>query len=169
MDCELEICRGGKIFVQRICYQSIRCASCIARNLRPDSLDSTLWPFDTSSDNHSNQASPAQSPAIDIPQCHTVLHHDIHSDLYGYGHAVRTVPPLSVLCLYGLVNTVPVMESWLASDLNIRGLGSSRMGVERVPDYQHKLHRGSRVFVRSGVFCVVGYEKRVRRVYARRR
>lgn len=135
MDCQLEIRGGRKIFVHRICNKPNCCACCITCNSRSDSLDSTLWPFGTRPDIHSIQAPSAYSAAIDIPQDHTVLHHDIHSDLYGYRHAVRTVSSLSILCLYRLVNTVPAMESWLASNFDIRGLGRSRMGVERVSEY----------------------------------
>ena len=111
MDCQLEIRGGRKIFVQGVCYKPDCCACRIACNFRSDSLDSTLWPLDTRPDIYSIQASSAYSAAIDISQDHTVLHHDIHSDLYGYRHAVRTVSSLSILCLYRLVNTVPAMES----------------------------------------------------------
>ena len=135
MDCQLEIRWGRKILGQGVCYKPYCCACCIACNFRSDSLDSALWPLDTRPDIDSIQASSAHSAAIDIPQDHAVLHHDIHPDLYGYRHAVRTVSSLSILCLYRLVDTVPAMESWLASNLDIRGLGGSRMGVERVSEY----------------------------------
>ena len=158
MDRQLEICGGRKILVQGICYNPNCCPFCIALNFRSDSLDSTVWPFNTSFDIHRNQASSAESPAIDVHQCVTILHYDIHSELYGYRHAVRTVSSLPILCLYRLVNTVSALESWLASNLGIRSLGGSRVGVERVSEYRRKLDHGSRVFGCSGVVCMVGHK-----------
>ena len=160
MDRQLEICGGRKILVQGICYNPNCCASCIARNLRSNSLDSTLWPFDTSSDFHSNQASSPSDPATDVPQCVPVLRYDIRSGLYGYRHAVRTVSSLPILCLYHLVNTISAMESWLASNIDIRCLGGPRMGMECVSEYQNKLDCGSRMFGGSGVFYLVGHDGR---------
>lgn len=159
MDRQLEICGGRNISVQGICYNPYCCAPCMACILCSDSLDSTLWPFDTSSDRHRNQASSAQSPAVDVPQRLTILHYDIHPDLYGYRHAVRTLSSLSILCLYRVVNTISALESWLASNLDIRSLGSPRVGMECVSEYRHKLDRGGRMFGRSGVFCMVGNEE----------
>ena len=135
MDCQLEICGRSKILVQGICHKPNCRAFYIARSLRSNSLDSTLWTYSTSSNIYNFQASSAQSPAIDLPQRHTVLRYDIHSDLYGYRHAVRAVSSLSILCLYRLVDTVPAMESWFPSDLDIRSLGHPGMGVERVSEH----------------------------------
>ena len=160
MDGQLEICGGREIFIQGIRYNPNCCAPCIAHNLCSDALGSTLWPFDTSSDIHSNPASSTQSPAIDIPQCLTVLHYDIHSNLRGYRHAMRTISSLPILCLYRLVNTISVVESWLASSLDICGLGCSRVGLECVSEYQYQLDRGSRMPNRSGLFRMVGHEER---------
>lgn len=169
MDCQLEICGRRKILVQRVCHKSNRRASHIAHSLRPDTLDSTLWTYGTSPGIYNIQASSAEGPAIDLPQCHTVLRYDINSDLYGYRHAVRAISSLPILCLYRLDDTVPGMESWSPSNLNVRSLGGPRMGVERVSEYRHKLNRGSRMLVRSGIFRVAGHEDGACRSYVSRK
>lgn len=168
MDCQLEICGRRKILVQGVCHKPTWRASHIARSLCPNTLDSTLWTYSTSSNIYNIQASSAESPAIDLPQCHTVLRYDINFDLFGYRHAVRAISSLPILCLYRLDDTVLAMESWSPSNLNIRSLGGARMGVERVSEYRHKLNRGSRMLARSGIFCVVGHEDGACRSYVSR-
>ena len=161
MDRQLEICGARNICVQGIRYSPHCCPSYIARSLRSDPLDSTLWPFDTSVDIDSNQASSSSSPANDIPQYHTILYFDIHFHIHGHWHALRTIPSLPILCLYRLVDTISAMERWPTSNPDIRCLGSPRVGVERISEHQHQLDRGSRVFGPPGGFCMVGYGERL--------
>ena len=95
-------------------------------------------------------ASTSRSPGEDFQSSHARLYHFDNTLCNPGGMPLRQKLALSILRIHRVVYALHSLARLAAPCLHIRGMGSARMGVERLPQYQRQLNHGRNVHCNPG-------------------
>lgn len=104
---------------------------------------------------------PRPRAGSDIAQNHARFYYDYHAHGNSHWYAMRKVPPLPILRIPCVGNTLPFVESRVPSYCAICIVGRARVGMERVSEYAAELGNVCGCASHHSGRRMVGYEERV--------